>query len=191
MKIALDCANGASYKSAVKVIVDMGAEAFVVHNHPNGININRDCGSTHTKNFSEYVKNINVDLGLTFDGDADRVLAIDEKGNLIDGDKIMFICADFLKEKGLSNQYFLAQGIGIVACHAELDYYAPAVLEDELDIETRILELGKTSLLLEQEVFKGKQKLTRILIKLVFVNKETLRPVRVPEKIHQLMEGNK
>ncbi len=101
MKIALDCANGASYKSAVRVVVDLGAEAFVVHNHPNGVNINRDCGSTHTKNFAEYVKNINVDIGLSFDGDADRLLVIDEKGNLIDGDKIMFICADYLKDKGL------------------------------------------------------------------------------------------
>lgn len=101
LKIALDCADGASYESAVKVIVELGAEAFVVHNHPNGININHNCGSTHTKAFQEYVKNINVDIGLTFDGDADRVLAVDEKGNLIDGDKIMFICADFLKEKGL------------------------------------------------------------------------------------------
>ncbi|MBR7164166.1 MAG: phosphoglucosamine mutase [Clostridia bacterium] len=100
LRIAVDCANGASYKSAVKVIVELGAEAFVVHNHPNGININHNCGSTHTKDFQEYVKNINVDLGLTFDGDADRVLAVDEKGGLIDGDKIMFICADFLKEKG-------------------------------------------------------------------------------------------
>jgi len=101
MRIAVDCANGASYKSTVKVIVELGAEAFVVHNHPNGININANCGSTHTKEFQQYVKNIDVDLGLTFDGDADRVLAVDEKGNLIDGDKIMFICADFLKEKGL------------------------------------------------------------------------------------------
>jgi len=101
MRIAIDCANGASYKSAVKVIVEMGAEAFVVHNHPNGTNINEKCGSTHTKSFQQYVKNIDVDLGLTFDGDADRVLAIDEKGNLIDGDKIMFICANFLKAKGL------------------------------------------------------------------------------------------
>ena len=101
LRIAVDCADGASYKSAVKVIVELGAEAFVVHNHPTGININRNCGSTHTEDFQEYVKNINVDLGLTFDGDADRVLAVDEKGNLIDGDKIMFICADFLKEKGL------------------------------------------------------------------------------------------
>ncbi len=101
MRIAIDCADGASYKSAVKVIVELGAEAYVVHNHPNGTNINRNCGSTHTKDFQEYVKNINVDVGLTFDGDADRVLAIDEKGDLIDGDKIMFICANFLKEKGL------------------------------------------------------------------------------------------
>ncbi len=101
MRIAIDCANGASYKSAVKVIVELGAEAFVVHNHPNGTNINRKCGSTHTKDFQQYVKNIDVDLGLTFDGDADRLLVVDEKGNLIDGDKIMFICADYLKEKGL------------------------------------------------------------------------------------------
>ncbi len=100
LRIAVDCANGASYKSTVKVIVELGAEAFVVHNHPTGTNINHNCGSTHTKEFQQYVKNIDVDLGLTFDGDADRLLAVDEKGNLIDGDKIMFICANFLKEKG-------------------------------------------------------------------------------------------
>ena len=101
MKIAIDCANGASYKSAVKVIVELGAEAFVVSNHPNGTNINFGCGSTHTDSFAEYVKNINVDIGLSFDGDADRLLVIDEKGNLIDGDKIMMICAKFLKENNL------------------------------------------------------------------------------------------
>ena len=101
MKIAIDCANGASYKSSVEVIVDLGAEAFVVHNHPNGTNINLKCGSTHTKAFQEYVKNIDVDIGLSFDGDADRLLVVDELGNLIDGDKIMFICANYLREKGL------------------------------------------------------------------------------------------
>lgn len=101
MKIAMDCANGASYKTAVKVIVELGAEAFVIHNHPNGTNINLNCGSTHTGGFSEYVKNINVDIGLSFDGDADRLLVIDENGKLIDGDKIMLICASFLKNKGL------------------------------------------------------------------------------------------
>ncbi len=100
LKIAVDCANGASYKSSVETLVELGAEVFVVHNHPNGININANCGSTHTDKFCEYVKNIDVDLGLTFDGDADRLLVVDEKGTLIDGDKIMLICASYLKEHG-------------------------------------------------------------------------------------------
>lgn len=101
MKIAIDCANGASYKTAVKVIVELGAETYVVSNHPNGTNINLNCGSTHTSAFCEYVKNINVDLGLSFDGDADRLLVVDEKGNLIDGDRIMLVCAKHLKQEGL------------------------------------------------------------------------------------------
>ena len=98
LKIAVDCANGASYLSSVETLVELGAEVFVVHNHPNGININAKCGSTHTDKFCEYVKNIDVDLGLTFDGDADRLLVVDENGTLIDGDKIMLICADYMKE---------------------------------------------------------------------------------------------
>ncbi len=100
LKIAVDCANGASYLSSVEALVELGAEVFVVHNHPNGVNINAKCGSTHTDKFCEYVKNIDVDLGLTFDGDADRLLVVDEKGTLIDGDKIMLICAKYLKEHG-------------------------------------------------------------------------------------------
>lgn len=104
MKIAIDCANGASCQTAVSVIVELGAEVYVVSNHPNGTNINLNCGSTHTKGFSEYVKNISVDIGLSFDGDADRLLVIDEKGNLIDGDKIMLICAEHLKNEGKLNK---------------------------------------------------------------------------------------
>ncbi len=104
MKIAIDCANGAAYKTAVSVIVELGAEVFVVSNHPNGTNINLKCGSTHTKDFGEYVKNINVDIGLSFDGDADRLLVMDEKGNLIDGDKIMLICAEHLLKDGKLNK---------------------------------------------------------------------------------------
>ena len=104
MKIALDCANGASCETATKVVVDLGAEPYAIANHPNGTNINLNCGSTHTEKFSEYVKNINVDIGLSFDGDADRLLVIDELGNLIDGDKIMLICAEYLKENGLLNK---------------------------------------------------------------------------------------
>ncbi|MBR5615067.1 MAG: phosphoglucosamine mutase [Clostridia bacterium] len=104
LKIAIDCANGASCETAVNVIVDLGAEPYAVSNHPNGININLNCGSTHTEKFSEYVKKIDVDAGIAFDGDADRVLVIDENGELIDGDKIMLICAEYLKENGLLNK---------------------------------------------------------------------------------------
>ncbi len=101
MRIAVDCANGAAYKTAVKVLVELGADVYVVHNHPNGTNINENCGSTHPHEFCDYVKKIDVDLGLTFDGDADRLLAVDENGHLIDGDKIMFICAEDLKSRNL------------------------------------------------------------------------------------------
>ena len=104
MKLAVDCANGASYKTSPEVLEELGAEIYVVSNHPNGTNINLNCGSTHTEKFGEYVKNINVDIGLSFDGDADRLLVIDELGNLIDGDKIMLICAEHLKGIGMLNK---------------------------------------------------------------------------------------
>ena len=101
MKIAVDCANGASFVTAAEVLNQLGAELYVIHNHPNGTNINLKCGSTHTEEFREYVKNINVDIGLSFDGDADRLLVSDEKGELVDGDKIMLICAQYMKEHGM------------------------------------------------------------------------------------------
>ncbi len=104
MRIAIDCANGASYKTAVEVIAGLGAEVYVVSNHPNGTNINLNCGSTNTKDFAKYVKNIDVDIGLSFDGDADRLLVIDEKGELVDGDKIMLICAESLNREGKLNK---------------------------------------------------------------------------------------
>ena len=104
MKIAVDCANGASYLTSTRVLSELGAEIYVVANHPNGININENCGSTHTEKFAEYVKNINVDIGLSFDGDADRLLVIDENGGLIDGDKIMMICAEHLMAEDMLNK---------------------------------------------------------------------------------------
>ena len=101
MRIAVDCANGASSKTAPKVLSSLGAEPFVIHNHPNGTNINLNCGSTHIKDLSNYVKNVGVDVGLAFDGDADRLMVTDENGEVLDGDKVMLICAKFLKEQGL------------------------------------------------------------------------------------------
>lgn len=100
LKVALDCANGASYKAAVETFRQLGAEVVVINNDPDGVNINKNCGSTHPEELMDYVVRKGCDLGLAFDGDADRCLAVDEKGNLINGDFIMAICGKFLKEKG-------------------------------------------------------------------------------------------
>lgn len=100
LKIALDCANGASFKSSVKAFNSLGAEVHVINDKPDGTNINEKCGSTHPEELMEYVVRENCDLGFAFDGDADRCLAVDEKGNLINGDFILMLCAKYLKEKG-------------------------------------------------------------------------------------------
>lgn len=104
LRVALDCANGASYKAAVKTFRELGAEVVVINNDPDGININDGCGSTHPEELMEYVVKKKCQLGLAFDGDADRCLAVDEKGNLIDGDFIMAICGKALKEKSKLNE---------------------------------------------------------------------------------------
>ena len=100
LKIALDCANGASYQSSVKAFRDLGADVFVINDNPDGTNINENCGSTHPEELMEYVVKKGCDLGFAFDGDADRCLAIDEKGNLINGDFILMLCAKYLKDLG-------------------------------------------------------------------------------------------
>lgn len=100
LKVALDCANGASYKTSVKALKELGAEVLVINNTPDGININKKCGSTHPEYLQKFVLDNKCDLGLAFDGDADRCLAVDEKGTLINGDFMIAICAKNLKEKG-------------------------------------------------------------------------------------------
>ncbi len=100
MKIALDCANGASYIAAEKAFKALGAETILIHHTPDGININEKCGSTHPEDLMEVVKREKCDLGLAFDGDADRCLAVDEKGNLVNGDFIILISGLYLKEIG-------------------------------------------------------------------------------------------
>lgn len=100
LKIALDCANGASSVTARRAFEDLGAKVYVLNDKPNGININDKCGSTHMESLIEFVKNSDVDLGLAFDGDADRVLAVDENGDFVDGDKIMAAIALDMKSRG-------------------------------------------------------------------------------------------
>lgn len=100
IKVAIDCANGASYKAAPIALLNLGAELCIIHNEPDGNNINLNCGSTHIESLKELVKENGADIGFAFDGDADRCLAVDENGELIDGDKILAICGLYLKEKG-------------------------------------------------------------------------------------------
>ena len=100
LKIALDCANGASSKTAPAAFKALGAEVLVIHNTPDGININRDCGSTHMESLMQFVKDNGCDMGFAYDGDADRVLAVDKNGKSVDGDVIMAICGSEMKKSG-------------------------------------------------------------------------------------------
>ena len=100
LKVAIDCANGAAFQAAPMALYDLDAEVSVINNEPDGININSGCGSTHMQQLQSYVKEVKADIGLAFDGDADRVLAVDENGNIVDGDQIMSIIGLHLKKQG-------------------------------------------------------------------------------------------
>ena len=99
IKVALDCANGSAWMIAESVFEALGAETHVINNTPNGLNINDNCGSTHIQQLQQYVKDNHMDIGFAFDGDADRCLAVDEKGNLVDGDGILYIYGAYMKER--------------------------------------------------------------------------------------------
>ncbi len=100
MKIVIDTANGATYKIAPDTFFELGANVEVIHNNPNGLNINDRCGSLYTQDLRKRVVEARADVGLAFDGDGDRLIAVDEKGQEISGDQILIICARTLKEKG-------------------------------------------------------------------------------------------
>lgn len=100
MKIVLDTANGATYKVAPDAFIELGAEVEVIHNTPNGVNINDKCGSQHTGDLRKKVVECGAAIGLAFDGDGDRLIAVDEKGNEITGDQILIICSNILKREG-------------------------------------------------------------------------------------------
>ena len=100
MKIVLDTANGATYRVAPEAFIELGADVEVIHNTPNGVNINDRCGSQHTQDLRKRVVESGAAVGLAFDGDGDRLIAVDEKGNEITGDQVLIICANMLKKEG-------------------------------------------------------------------------------------------
>lgn len=121
LKVVVDCANGAASRLSPKALNKLGAEVIPIFNDPNGININRDCGSTHPEALQEAVVKHGAHVGLAHDGDADRVLAVDEKGNLIDGDQIMVTCALKLKEQGkLANDTLVVTVMSNLGLHLAL-----------------------------------------------------------------------
>ncbi len=144
MKIAIDCANGASYRTAFTALNKLGANVEAIHNTPDGVNINDKCGSTHMESLCEYVKLIGADVGLAFDGDADRMLAVDENGKIIDGDQIMAACAyRMMKENRLEKNALVAtvmSNLGLFIAGEKLGINIPKtkvgdryVLEEMLD----------------------------------------------------------
>jgi phosphoglucosamine mutase len=100
-RIGLDCANGSTWQMAKSIFDALGADTYVIANNPDGLNINVECGSTHIGNLQKFVVENHLDVGFAFDGDADRCLAVDEKGNVVNGDHILYICAKYMKDKGI------------------------------------------------------------------------------------------
>jgi phosphoglucosamine mutase len=149
LKVVIDCANGASYVSAPEALRELGAEVVIIHNEPDGTNINKACGSTHMEDLKAYVIQVGADIGFAFDGDADRCLAVDEHGRLVDGDQLMAICGNYMKEKGtlkkdtivgtvMSNLGFTLmgqeQGINIVQTQVGDRYVLECMLEEGYNI---------------------------------------------------------
>ena len=133
VRIALDCANGATSAVAPIVFEKLGAEVHTLHNQPDGCNINANCGSTHMESLTQFVVSSNADVGLAFDGDGDRMLAVDERGKLVDGDMLMAICGLDMKERGqLSGNTIVAtvmsnQGIEVFCRNNDITLYRAKV----------------------------------------------------------------
>ena len=145
MKIAIDCANGASSYTSRSVLEELGAEVYVINDTPDGTNINKNCGSTHIEQISEYVRTVGADVGLAFDGDADRVLAVDENGVLVDGDKIMSICALDMKEKGK-----LKDNVIVATVMSNLGMF---IMAEEKGLEVKKTKVGDRYVL--EEMYKN------------------------------------
>ncbi|MBE5927070.1 MAG: phosphoglucosamine mutase [Lachnospiraceae bacterium] len=99
-KVGIDCSNGSASSIAKNVFDALGAKTFVINSEPSGTNINMNCGSTHIEVLSQFVKDNNLDVGFAYDGDADRCIAVDENGEVVDGDSIMYVCGVYMKEHG-------------------------------------------------------------------------------------------
>ena len=132
-RVALDCANGSAYALGPKVFDSLGAETYVINASPNGVNINRDCGSTHIEALCSYVKENGLDVGFAFDGDADRCLAVDHEGNVVNGDQLMYAAAVHLKKTGeLANNTLVTTVMSNFGLYKALD--AAGIAYEKTDV---------------------------------------------------------
>lgn len=134
LKIVADCAEGASSYTSVEALKRLGAEVIAIHNNPDGTNINKNCGSTHMEELMERVVAEKADIGLAFDGDADRLLAVDENGTMIDGDQIMAIVGNFMKDNGR-----LKKDTIVVTVMTNLGF---SIMAKENGINTEVTKVG-------------------------------------------------
>lgn len=122
VKVGLDCANGSAYSVAKGVFDALGARTYAIGMEPDGTNINRECGSTHIEHLQRFVKERELDIGFAYDGDADRCMAIDDQGEIIDGDAILYLCGCYLKEKGeLNNNTIVTTVMSNLGLYKALD----------------------------------------------------------------------
>ncbi|HAQ39858.1 MAG TPA: phosphoglucosamine mutase [Clostridiales bacterium] len=145
LKIAVDCGNGAVYKAAPELLQELGAQVYVIHNDPNGININVNCGSTKPEEIQKLVLETGADAGLSFDGDADRLIAADENGSIVSGDHVLAICGSHMKEKGMLKSNTV---VGTVMTNMGLD-----ICLKEKDINLVKTKVGDRYVL--EEMLKG------------------------------------
>ena len=142
-KVALDCSNGSASSIAKSVFDALGAKTYVIHNTPDGTNINEGCGSTHIGTLQQYVKENGLDIGFAYDGDTDRCIAVDENGRVVDGDAILYICGKYMKEKGALNNDTIVttvmSNIGLYkACDREGIRYEKTAVGDKYVYENMV-----------------------------------------------------
>ncbi len=122
VKVGLDCSNGSASSIAKSVFDALGAETYVINDKPNGTNINMDCGSTHIDALQKYVKENNLDIGFAYDGDADRCMCVDDKGDIVNGDLILYVCGVYLKQNGeLTNNTIVTTVMSNIGLYKALD----------------------------------------------------------------------
>ena len=208
MKVGLDCANGSSWNMAQQIFDSLGAKTFVINAEPDGTNINRDAGSTHIEGLQKYVVENGLDVGFAYDGDADRCLCVDEKGNVVDGDAILYIYGRYMKERGklLTNTVVttVMSNFGLYKAFDELGIgYAKTAVGDKYVYENMLQNgfiLGGeqsghiifskhartgdgilTSLMIMEVIMEKKQKLSQ-LCEEVKIYPQLLQNVRVVDK---------